>query len=73
MQVSKFLRPFGGWWVLAVVAAAFWIAPALADNVQSFQFSDAFYLEQGIDPSTLFDKYVFPDAKPGVCTDPFDP
>jgi|GEM_PF-1926526 len=32
---------------------------------QSFQFSDAFYIEHGIDPTTTTDHYVFPDAKPG--------
>ena len=72
MQRSKFLTP-GGWLVLALAVSVLAVAPALATDVQSFQFSDAFYLEQGIDPSTLFDKYVFPDAKPGICTDPFDP
>jgi hypothetical protein len=32
---------------------------------QPFQFSDAFYIEHGIDPTTTTDHFVFPDAKPG--------
>lgn len=57
-----------GWTVLAV---AFSVTPALAEDVQSFQFSDAFYLEKGLDPTTMFDKYVFPDAKfAASCADP---
>lgn len=34
-------------------------------TVQSFQFSDAFYIEHGIDPTQTADHFVFPDAKPG--------
>ena len=34
-------------------------------TVQPFQFSDAFYIDHGIDPTMTADHFVFPDAKPG--------
>lgn len=67
MKGSKLLKVRVTWLGWAAVAAAFCVTPALADDVQPFQFSDAFYLEKGLDPTTMFDKYVFPDAKFSVC------
>lgn len=67
MRPSKSPSNVGRWLALAAVALAFCATPALAGDVQSFQFTDAFYLEKGLDPTTMFDKYVFPDAKFAVC------
>ncbi|RMH22220.1 MAG: hypothetical protein D6696_03925 [Acidobacteria bacterium] len=56
------------WLGVAVLACC--LAPAaLADDVQPFQFSDAFYIEHGVDPTATLDHFVFPDAKFPECAD----
>lgn len=63
MKVSRSFRSVGIWMgALALILTAF---PATAQDVQSFQFSDAFYLANGVDPTLTGDHFVFPDAKPG--------
>lgn len=65
MRKSNFLR-IG---LLATLLLAFGATQAAGDDVQPFQFSDAFYLENGIDRLAVLDHFVFPDAKfPTVCT-----
>ncbi len=65
MRKSRILR-IG---LLACLLLALGATQAAADDVQPFQFSDAFYLENGIDRLAVLDHFVFPDAKfPTVCT-----
>lgn len=65
MRQSKILR-IG---LLATLLLALGATQAAGDDVQPFQFSDAFYLENGIDRLAVLDHFVFPDAKfPTVCT-----
>lgn len=56
-------------WLAAGLALALFAAPAFADNVQPFQFSDDFYQQHGIDTTKVLDHYVYPDAKFPECAD----
>ncbi len=52
--------------VLGQVADAQWDGGgSRGGDAEPFQFSDDFYLENGIDPTKLVDKLVFPDAREG--------
>ena len=65
MRKSSFLR-IG---LLAALLLALGATQAAGDDVQPFQFTDAFYLENGVDRLAVLDHFVFPDAKfPTVCT-----
>lgn len=65
MKELKLLLPRCAW--LIVVLLAFGVSPARGDPElgEPFQFSDEFYLENGIDPTKIIDNLVFPDAKAG--------
>lgn len=64
MNLSRILRSVGVGSLIAFALVAT-LPAAAGTDVQSFQFSDAFYLQNGIDPTKTGDHFVFPDAKPG--------
>ncbi len=72
MRGFKELSSSGVRLALTMVVLTLLVVPAaFADVVaRPFQFSDQFYLQNGVDPTKTLDHFVFPDAKFPECTLP---